>query len=38
MQINSFLVKQLKLSQQQIKSDIALGYVLVDDEMTVVLG
>lgn len=35
MQINSFLVKQLKLSHQQIKSDIALGYVLIDDEIAI---
>ncbi len=33
MHINSFLVKHLKLSHQQIKGDIALGYVLVDDEI-----
>jgi 23S rRNA pseudouridine2604 synthase len=35
MHINSFLVKQLKLSHQLIKSDIALGYVLIDDEIAV---
>lgn len=35
MQINSFLVRQLKLSHQQIKSDIALGYVLIDNEIAV---
>jgi 23S rRNA pseudouridine2604 synthase len=35
MQINSFLVKQLKLSHQQIKGDIALGYVLIDDEIAI---
>jgi 23S rRNA pseudouridine2604 synthase len=35
MQINSFLVKHLKLSHQQIKSDIALGDVLIDDEIAV---
>jgi 23S rRNA pseudouridine2604 synthase len=33
MHINSYLVKQLKLSHQQIKSDIALGYVLIDDKI-----
>jgi hypothetical protein len=35
MQINSFLVKHLKLSHQQIKEDINLGYVLIDDEIAV---
>lgn len=35
MQINSFLVRQLELSHQQIKSDIALGYVLIDNEIAV---
>jgi 23S rRNA pseudouridine2604 synthase len=33
MQINSFLVKHLKLSHQQIKRDIASGYVLIDDKI-----
>ncbi len=35
MHINSFLVKQLKLSHQQIKIDIALGLVLIDDEIAI---
>ncbi len=32
MQINSFLVRQLKLSHQQIKEDINLGHVLIDNK------
>jgi 23S rRNA pseudouridine2604 synthase len=35
MHINSFLVKQLKLSNQQIKSDIASGHVLIDHKLAV---
>lgn len=33
MHINSYLVKHLQLSHQQIKSDIAAGIVFIDDEM-----
>ena len=35
MQINAYLVKQLKLSHQQIKEDISLGYVLIDGEIAI---
>jgi 23S rRNA pseudouridine2604 synthase len=35
MQINSFLVRQLKISHQQVKCDIALGYVLIDDKIAI---
>jgi 16S rRNA U516 pseudouridylate synthase RsuA-like enzyme len=33
MHINAFLVKQLKLSNQQIKLDIASGNVLIDGKI-----
>lgn len=33
MHINSFLVKQLKLSHRQIKEEIDLGFVLIDDNI-----
>ena len=35
MQINAYLVKQLKLSHQQIKEDINSGYVLIDGEIAI---
>jgi 23S rRNA pseudouridine2604 synthase len=35
MHINSFLVRQLKLSHQQIKEDINLGHVLIDDKIAI---
>jgi 23S rRNA pseudouridine2604 synthase len=35
MHINTFLVKQLKISHQQVKSEIALGHVFIDDEIAI---